>query len=194
MWQEGDDAALDPARNTYLYNSKLADFNRADKYVLTNKYVALYGITSKIAPVDLTSCSGARDVGGARAPISRRGTESPAGSTTTRRTRSARHTPATPRRQGERRCGLRRQHGGARSLLGHPGPQPGQMPTTRSISAKPHMKGGSTRKTRGTRPQSRRSTSWSSRPIPRRSAPTALDAVVEQGREQRRRPATFPRR
>lgn len=57
VWQEGDDVRWDPARNIDLYNSRLADFNKADKYYLSDKYVALYGLTSSIAPIDLTSCS-----------------------------------------------------------------------------------------------------------------------------------------
>lgn len=57
VWQEGDDVRWDPARNIDLYSSALADFNKADKYFLSDKYVALYGLTSSIAPIDLTSCS-----------------------------------------------------------------------------------------------------------------------------------------
>ncbi len=68
VWQMGDDKTFDPATNTYLYNYKLADFNSADHYRLSDKYVALYGITTKIAPIDLTDCNSLHNFYGA-API-----------------------------------------------------------------------------------------------------------------------------
>jgi hypothetical protein len=68
VWQVGDDKTFDPATNPYLYNYKLADFNSADKYRLSDKYVALYGITTKIAPIDLTDCNSLHNFYGA-API-----------------------------------------------------------------------------------------------------------------------------
>jgi hypothetical protein len=57
-WQspDEDDPRWDLTRNSDIYSEALLKFNNSEAFRLSGKYVAFYGLTQKLAPLDLTSC------------------------------------------------------------------------------------------------------------------------------------------
>ena len=58
-WQspDKDDPRWDLTRNSDIYSEALLKFNNSEAFRLSGKYVAFYGLTKQLAPIDLTSCS-----------------------------------------------------------------------------------------------------------------------------------------